>query len=494
MDSKKNALLRRQFLASTAVGLGVAATQPLEASLLRQDAVDDKYVSLRDAHKGTLEIDLRIMNQMPSIPQEVRDFYVACREALTGKDADNQIAKVCSKHNVKKLGGPMLGDVTSSSVSVWMHMPTAEKVQAKLVSTGGEQVFKSEASTNPVVHCKELQPDTAYSYVVSNSRGEKLGKGKFTTPPTELSEQPFRLAFGADFHKIGMYRAELLRLIQERGARAMFLIGDSAVDGRKNDLGLIKTDYMLRNLSPPIQQLTANVPTSATWDDHDYWGNDVSGTIGPKKRRVDVDNLRRMWKMQWNNPQRNVDRPGIYFETQVGPVHYIALDTRSCRLNKERGELNSFLGPEQMDWLKETLEASTSPFILISGGTMWTDYITKAKDTWGTWDIEGREKVFGWIDAKKDSQALLLSGDRHGARGFKIDRPNGKTIYEFEIGTLGGCPGPDPFGDDRSQQLFGLESRSWAFGEFTFVRKNQKPQVAFRLIDADGKVVEEVTV
>ena len=181
---------------------------------------------------------------MPSIPQEVRDFYVACREALTGKDADNQIAKVCSKHNVKKLGGPMLGDVTSSSVSVWMHMPTAEKVQAKLVSTGGEQVFKSEASTNPVVHCKELQPDTAYSYVVSNSRGEKLGQGKFTTPPTELSEQPFRLAFGADFHKIGMYRAELLRLIQERGARAMFLIGDSAVDGRKNDLGPVSYTHL----------------------------------------------------------------------------------------------------------------------------------------------------------------------------------------------------------------------------------------------------------
>ena len=89
---------------------------------------------------------------------------------------------------------------------------------------------------------------------------------------------------------------------------------------------------------------------------------------------------------------------------------------------------------------------------------------------------------------------MLLSGDRHGARGFKIDRPNGKTIYEFEIGTLGGCPGPDPFGEDRSQQLFGLKSRSWAFGELTFVSKDEKPQVVFRLIDVDGKTVEEVTV
>ena len=198
--------------------------------------------------------------------------------------------------------------------------------------------------------------------------------------------------------------------------------------------------------------------------------------------------------MQWNNPQRDLDRTGIYFETTLGPVHYIALDTRSCRVNDKRGELNSFLGDEQMQWLKETLEASTSPFILISGGTMWTDYISKAKDTWGTWDTEGREKIFGWIDAKQDSQALLLSGDRHGARGFKIERPNGKTIYELEIGTLGCCPGPGPFGEDRSQQSFGLKSRSWAFGELTFVSKDEKPQVVFRLIDVDGKTVEELTV
>ena len=494
MGTNKKTIKRRQFLASTAVGIGVAATNPLQAALL-QEANEDKYVSLKDAHKGTLEIDLRIMNQLPDIPQEVVDFYVACREALTGKDADNQIAKVCEKHNVKKLGGPMLGDLTSSSVSVWMHLPTKEIVHVALVASNGKKTeFNSEASTNPVVHCKDLQPDTAYNYVVSNTTGEKIGEGKFTTVPAELSEQPFRLAFGADFHKIGMYRTELLELIQQRGARSMFLIGDSAVDGRKNDLSLIKTDYLLRNLSPPIQQLTANIPTSATWDDHDYWGDDVSGTVGHRKRPVEVDNLRTMWKMQWNNPQRDLDRAGIYFETTLGPVHYIALDTRSCRVNDARGELNSFLGAEQMDWLKQTLEASTSPFILISGGTMWTDYISKAKDTWGTWDIKGREKIFSWIDAKQDSQALLLSGDRHGARGFKIDRPNGKTIYEFEIGTLGGCPGPDPFGEDRSQQLFGLKSRSWAFGELTFVSKDEKPQVVFRLIDVDGKTVEEVTV
>ena len=205
MDSNKTKIKRRQFLASTAIGIGVVATQPLEASLLQDRDKESNYVSLKDAHIGTLEIDLRIMNQLPDFPQKVQDFYVACREALTGDDADNQIAKVCSKHNVKKLGGPMLGNLTSTSVSVWMHLPTKEEVQVHTATGNGEQVFKSEASTNPVIHCDRLQPDTDYDYRVTNSRGEILGKGRFTTAPTELSDKPFRLAFGADFHKIGMY-------------------------------------------------------------------------------------------------------------------------------------------------------------------------------------------------------------------------------------------------------------------------------------------------
>lgn len=488
-----NEIQRRQFLATTALGMG--AVSPVRASLLRKtDQVS--YVSLKDAHKGTQEIDLRIMAQIPGIPQEVRDFYVACREALTGKNAEKDIVKVCRDFDRRKLGGPMLGDLTSTRVSVWMHLPEADFVSVEVTpAAGGDPLtFRSEKKAVPTVRCDGLQPGEYYTYRVLNANNELLGTGQFTTAPAELSEEGFRLAFGADFHKIGMYRAELMKLIQQRGARAMFLIGDSAVDGRRNNLGLINTDYMLRNLSPAVQQLTANVPTSATWDDHDYWGDDVSGTIGHGKRPVAVNSLRRMWKRQWNNPERTLDRAGIYFQTQIGPVHYIALDTRSCRINDKRGELNSFLGPEQMEWLKRTLAASTSPFILISGGTMWTDYISKAKDTWGTWDIEGREKVFSWIDQKKDSQVFLLSGDRHGARGFKIERPGGKTIYEFEIGTLGGCPGPGPFGEDSSQQLFGIRSRSWAFGELTFSLENGKPKAVFRAIDPEGQELAQVTV
>ncbi|MEP2777206.1 MAG: alkaline phosphatase D family protein [Luteolibacter sp.] len=490
MNPYKN-LQRREFLKITAASLGGALTAQAGKS-----SEGSRIVSLADAHKGTLEIDLRIMNQYEQQPQDVLDFYTACREALTGKNPEEDVAAVCRKFKRWKLGGPMLGDIKTTSVSVWMHLPEPGAVQIVMTSEGGGEAktFRSgDAERIFTVRCDGLSPDTAYTFLVTDSGNRDLGAGRFVTPPAELSEMPFRITYGGDFHKVGMYRPELLKLVQERGSRAMLLIGDSAVDGRKDDYALINTDYMLRNLSPPIKQLTAHVPLSATWDDHDYWGNDTSGTFTKNNKPIDVVGLRKMWKSQWNNPERDTERKGIYFQTHFGPVHYLALDTRSCRMNEEQGKPNCFLGTEQMDWLKQQIEESSSPFILISGGTMWSDNITEGKDSWGTWDTEGREQIFQWIDAKKDSLVILLSGDRHGARGFEIPRPNGGKIHELEVGTLGGVPGPEAFGDHKEQQLFGYPGRTWAFGEISFSKDVDGPQAVFRLIGENGEEMETVS-
>jgi alkaline phosphatase D len=483
-------LKRKQFLilaATTIGGTWMARAGKSDGGL--------GSVSLDDAHKGTLEIDLRIMNQYEMQPQEVLDFYVASRKALTGENPERDLAAVCRSSNRWKLGGPLLGDITSTSVAVWMHLPEPSRLEVNMTPEGGgsSKTFKSGGTERILsVPCDGLSPDTAYAYTVTDSQKRTLGEGSFTTPPAELSEKPFRIGFGGDFHKAGMYRPELLKLVQERGCRAMLLVGDSAVDGRKCDFGLINTDYMLRNLSPPMQELMAHVPVSATWDDHDYWGNDTSGRFTKGKQEIDADGLRRTWKTQWNNPERDVEREGIYFQTQIGPVHFIALDTRSCRLNEQRGKRNCYLGEEQMAWLKQQIEESSSPYILLSSGTMWSDNISQGKDSWGTWDTEGREEILQWIDAKQGSQVILLSGDRHGARCLAIPRPGNKKIYEFEVGTLGGCPGPKGYGDNEEEQLFGYPGRTWAIGEFTFTKDSSGPLAVFRLFDVNGQILETV--
>ena len=479
---------RRSFVAvASAATFGLAAGPVL--------AEDSREVSLRDAHKGTLEIDLRIMNQYEVQPQAVQDFYAGCRAAMTGPNPEAELARVCRASNRWKLGGPMLGDLTSTGVAVWTHLPEPMRVDVMVTpkAGGASKTFRSAAAERfQAVRCEGLLPDTSYRYTVTDAGGRELGGGDFLTAPKTLSEKPLKIAFGTCFHKVGLYRPELMKLLQERGNRAMLVLGDSAVDDRRCDFGLINADYQLRNLSAPWQQLTANVPVFASWDDHDYWDNDTSGTHSNSKIPIDVDGLRKTWKNQWNNPDRHAERKGIYFQTQIGPIHFIALDTRSCRVNEQRGQLNSFLGKEQMAWLKQQINESTSPYILVSGGTMWSDYISNGKDSWGTWDTEGREEIFQVIDAQKGSTVILLCGDRHGARGFAIPRPGGKKIYEFEVATLGGAPGPGAFGSDKTAQLFGRPSRSWAFGEFSFRVADGVPRAIFRLVNERGEELETV--
>ena len=87
---------------------------------------------------------------------------------------------------------------------------------------------------------------------------------------------------------------------------------------------------------------------------------------------------------------------------------------------------------------------------------------------------------------------LLISGDRHGARGFTIPRESGFNFYEFELGSLGDRTGFPPIRADWKTQLFGV-SGEYAFGEFSFDTTLTDPEVTFRLIHESGTVFYEIT-
>ena len=271
----------------------------------------------------------------------------------------------------------------------------------------------------------------------------------------------------------------------------MMLIGDIAADDRENRINMHRSDYLLRDVSKPWQKLAANVPLYAAWDDHDYFNNDLGG-IPEGFTAADREAVRAVWHQNWNNPRN--ENPGIYFNTHIGPVEVIMLDTRSFRENGRRGEYNSYLGEEQFKWLKETLKNSKAPFKVISSGTMWSDYITPGKDSWGTWDTEAREELFNFIETENITGVLLVSGDRHGARGFTIPRPSGFKLYEFQVASLGGVPGPAAMAKNSDNQLFGYHGDEvTAFGEFTFNTIKDNPSVIFRLIDEFGNILEKHT-
>ncbi len=462
------------------------------------DTIPSRHkVTLPQAHIGNLEIDTKLMDSYVLLPENKREFYLNSRKVFTENSAadftDEKILEAAQKFDLLLMGGPILGQLNSEGVSLWVRPSTNSPLIVKVNNPdlGIEKSFKQKsvkAGVEQRILLDGLLPDTEYKYAIF-AKKSKVAEGSFTTAPPTDKNTLYRLTFGSCFHKIGLHNPNLVNEILKREPNAMMLLGDIAVDDRENQINMHRADYLLRDLSKAWSDLAANVPLYSAWDDHDYFNNDLSG-IPQGFTNNDREKVREVWFQNWNNPVINEE--GIYFNTRIGPVEVIMLDTRSCRDVNRRDEYGSYLGLEQIIWLKETLKNSDAPFKIISSGTMWSDYVTNGKDSWGTWDKQAREEIFSFIEEEKISGVLLISGDRHGARGFSIPRPSGFEFYEFEAASLGGVPGPDAMAKDTTNQLFGYHGTdAIAFGEFTFDTKADKPTVIFRLIDEFGTILEE---
>ena len=491
---------RRKFLVSMTAA-AVALTR--ESAFAREvpDTAPEIEVTLPQAHKGTPAIDMNLLNSYGPQPAPVQSFFAEARAVFDAdrhaRFAGNRSLKAAAdRYGVKHLGGPLLGDVGHDRAALWLRTVKPSLIRVTVSGPDGIQQYGPVSSSvdtdlTAVVPLTDLQPATQYDYrvFIDNEPLELVQKTTFTTFPRPEKQGVFRLAFGGDFHKSGVHNVHLMRQIVQRGNQAMILTGDLAADDRNGQTGLHRSDYLLRDLSPAWQSLAAAMPIYATWDDHDYFDNDLSG-IPPRHTADDVRAVREVWTQNWNNPAYGEEDEGIYFRTRLGPVDLIMLDTRSLR-KKQRNSPNAYLGERQMHWLKQELLQCKGPFVIISSGTMWSDYISNGKDSWGVFDTAGREELFSFIEQNKIAGVLLICCDRHGARGFRIPRPSGYCFHELEIGSLGGMTGPGAMAKDASTQIFG-RTHIKAFGELEFNTKPADPQVTFRLVDEQGHLLEQL--
>jgi alkaline phosphatase D len=393
------------------------------------------------------------------------------------------------KHGRKMLAGPMLGQIESDKATVWIRTLKPAKVEVEVQTEGGKVVFgpvySSDATDLEVeVVVEGLKPSSTYPYQLKINDEIIFATidQKITTLPESGANEAVRIAFGSCSHRWGLGNHRLLEQIRARGNHAMLLLGDIAVQDRNDHLGLHRADYLLRDFLPAWKQFASTVPVYASWDDHDYFDNDKAG-IPEGYSEKDRDGVRKVFQESWVNPSygdKSLNQ-GIFTRDRIGPFDIIMTDNRFFRT----GEKGSFLGKSQMDWLKEQLLDCKGPFIILSCGTMWSDYVSGGKDSWGVNDPEGREEIFRFIEENNIGGVLLISGDRHGARGFTIPRKSDFGFYEFEAASLGGRVGP-PANDPRwDTQLYGIDGK-FAFGEFTYLPSGDEPTVIFRLVGQDG--------
>ena len=493
-------------LVLVAVFVSTAAGQAGKKASGKQAARPDRP---KQVNRGDLEGNMQLLNLWGERPEAVQRLYEEAYQVLAARpDAtfadlgrDAEVQRLCGEAGVTHFGGPMLGAVRPDGAAVWLRTLRPAQVEVRVSVDGQEKTFGPVESTNQtdltaVVNVTGLKPGTRYPYrvLVDGKPINAAAPQTLVTSPANENAKA-RIAFGSCFHRWGLGNQPQAEAICRREPTTLLVYGDIAVQDRDNHLGLHRADYLLRDFQPAWQRIAASVPVYATWDDHDYFNNDKWGL--PKGyTEEDRQGVREVFRHAWNNPSYgfNDERRGVFLHTRVGPCDVIMVDHRYFRTRaaSEDDAGGNLLGPEQMQWLERQLLDCKGPFIILSCGTMWSDYVSNGKDSWGVYDPKGRERIFSLIEKHRIPGVLLTSGDRHGARVFRIPRPSGYSFYEFEPASLGGRgDGPPARNPKWDSQLFGVAGE-YAFGEFSFDATLPDPEVVFRLIRDTGEVLYEL--
>ncbi|MFT6863486.1 MAG: alkaline phosphatase D [Akkermansiaceae bacterium] len=485
---------RRNYLKKSSL-TGIAMTCGLST---------ETSLGYRGPTAGSLDDSLEILNLWDKLSEADTQLFRSIYNALaTGPSAsfatvagDKKIQALCEEQGVAHFGGPMLGCLANDGVKVWLRTTKPAHVEVRLKIGDEEKTFGPVESTlasdlTAIVEVTGLEPGAITPYqVLVDGDPIKIPKHAAITTPSSDRAQKTRITFGTCQHRWGIGHGEQADMILKHKPLAMLMYGDVAVQDRRNDFGMHRADYAMRDFHPAWQNIVCATPVYTSWDDHDYFDNDLWG-IPRKYTDKDRRGVRKVYTQAWNNSSYGLgdEGGGIFQHTRIGPCDVIMTDNRYFRTKDGK---HCFLGPEQMAWLEKTLLACKGPFIIMTCGTMWSDYVSGGKDSWGKFDPEGREQIFSLIEKHGIPGVLLLSGDRHGARGFKIPRPSGFEFYEFEPASLGGRSGPPAKNTKWETQLYGF-SNTFAFGEFTFDLSPDDATVTFRLVEATGETLYELT-
>lgn len=395
--------------------------------------------------------------------------------------------ELVKKNKLLLFGGPMLGCITDKSAKIWVRTPGPAKVQAILSSVKSKAVTTSAVNDfTAILEINGLKPYSEYSYdILVDGKSVLKTKPRFRTYPSKGQNVDFEVVFGGGA-RYNPPKERIWTTIAKRRPLACLLLGDNVYIDIPSKRNAQRVFYYRRQLREEYRQLTSSTGIYGIYDDHDLGKNDCSG--GP-------DRFKPSWKFEswkvfrenWVNPYYGGgDRlPGCWFDFSIGDVHFIMTDNRYYRDFKKT---KTMLGPKQKDWLIRTLKKSQGTFKVIASGTLWTENADKGgKDSW--WGVKDeREEIFSVIDKAKIGGVILISADRHRTDIHRIRRPNGYDLYEFETSKLTN----NHTHRTNKKALFSYNKGNF-FGAMEFNFKKTDPEMTFRCIGIDGKLIHSMT-
>ncbi|WP_295519356.1 alkaline phosphatase D family protein [uncultured Pseudomonas sp.] len=294
-------------------------------------------------------------------------------------------------------------------------------------------------------------------------------------------------------------------------------------------LAEFRGNYRYNLMDDHLRRFNAEVPQVWQWDDHETTNNwSPTKELDERYQVKDIGVLSQRARQAFLEyaPMRGVSADGagrIYRQIAYGPLlDVFVLDMRSYRagndsnLGSDVGGAGAFLGREQLDWLKDQLQASRATWKVIAADMPIGLQVPDGKDAQGQarWEAiangdpgapKGREleiaELLGFISRQGIRNTVWLTGDVHycAAHHYHPDRAafqDFEPFWEFVAGPLNaGSFGPNPldatFGPEVVFQKAPPKPNTSPLAGFQFFGEveidGQSGQLTVTLRDLDGK-------
>lgn len=437
-----------------------------------------------------------------SVIGEVEPFLMT--EILESDDPDSCLAKVCElpafkalvkKHALDIFSGPMVGCLEPDGAKIWLRTSRVAAVEIVVNDwESGKEVARAAGKTRleddltVVIPVTGLKPFRAYSYTVAvDGKSQSLaGPAVFRTAPEKGQPVVWDVAFGGGARYVHEHEG-IWDTVAGHKPLAFLHLGDNVYIDDPEHRSRHSVYYYRRQLRPEFRRMVSGCGNYSIWDDHDFGANDSAGgpAIDSPKWKRPVWNV---FKDNWVNPSfgGGEAQPGCWYSFALGDVEFFMTDGRYYR-DFKKGK--TMLGPVQKAWLLGALKKSAATFKVIASGTLWTEQADKGgADSW--WGVkEEREEIFSLIDREKIGGVLLVSADRHRCDIYRIDRPDGYPLYEFESSKLTN----HHTHPTRKEALFSYNKGNF-YGNLQFDLTAEDPTVTFSCITLEDKLVHSFEV
>ena len=414
---------------------------------------------------------------------------------LMKEEAFNKLIK---KHDLRIFNGPMIGDLQSTSVKVWVRTAGEAKFRIKVGKILSKEISTTEVSDfTGIANVHGLEPFTLYEYAILID-GKEIKKDyfKFKTSPKSGQQVKFSVTFGSGARYQPLHEG-IWRKMTSFQPLVYLGLGDNLYIDTPKFQNVQRLHYYRRMLRQEYREVIASTAIYAIWDDHDMYANDSEGGYGLNTTDYKMPNFR-VFEQNWNNPFNGLqpETPGTFFNFTIGDVEFFMTDGRFYRYGQKSSKKDdvkkkhTILGGIQKKWLLNALKNSKAKFKVLASGTMWHDQADKGgRDSWAGPNSsfqEERDEIFDFINENKINGIILISGDRHRTDIWKTERENGYPLYEFLSAKMTNVHGHRK----REEAVWSYSSKERFWGQLDFDNHPNDPTVTFKAISHEGKVLK----